>query len=84
LHIAHAVAGERGVGYGDAIDAACDKYARDWLEVVLGDVGGDLDDDRPLRLAGRGDLVASRQNARQQIVERGRRLQVAQPGVCGR
>ena len=48
-------------------------------DIVFGNVGRDLDDDRPARLAGGHLLVARRHHAAEQFIEGGRRLRRHRP-----
>ena len=77
--IAHADARESRVADGDAVDASADENIDDRRQIVLGNIRSQLDHDRPLRLARRHQLRSRRQHPRQEVVESGRRLQVAKP-----
>ncbi len=69
---------QRRVRDGDAVDPLCRELHDDSTELVLGNIGRQLDDDRPPHFSGIDLFGARVEQTRQQLLERGGILQVAQ------
>ena len=73
--------GDRGVGGADAVEAELERKVCDGVDVVVGEVGGDLDQQRH---AAAGIAFSHALDRGEQRTELGDRLQVAETGRVGR